>query len=489
MKAKIISLALIASLAILVSSPVFAQVPERISYQGKLVTPAGGLMDATVSMRFRIYTDSTGGTSLWEETHNSVTVSKSVFNVILGSVTSIPDSIFDGSIRYLGVKVGNDSEMTPRKPIVSVGYAYKAGTDGDWTFRITDTADTTLITGGAWGIARYGNTLYGNADSTHVNLGVQSTTGTSGQNYKYCTVGGGFSNTASERYATVGGGTINTASEYLATVGGGGSNIASGNSATVGGGVSNTASGPSATIGGGGPNTASGLYATIGGGYDNTASGQYATIGGGYDNTPSGQYATVGGGYLNTANGYAVTVPGGYFNIAAGDYSFAAGRQVNLTSTADNTFAFGYNFTASTAHAVIFYDNSSEMKVGIQTTSPTNILTVKQNSTTDPIADAWTTYSSREYKRDIHELTSEEYAGALQKVLSVPVVRFHYKGDDTKEKIGIIAEDAPEEILAEGDNKAISLNEYISLLHAALKAQQEELDALKAKLAKLESNR
>ena len=45
------------------------------------------------------------------------------------------------------------------------------------------------------------------------------------------------------------------------------------------------------------------------------------------------------------------------------------------------------------------------------------------------------------------------------------------------------------EILAEGNDKAISMNEYISLLHAALKAQQNELDVLKLKLEKLESGR
>jgi hypothetical protein len=45
-------------------------------------------------------------------------------------VISIPDSVFDGSIRYLGVKVGGDAEITPRKAMVSVPYAYRSGTGG-----------------------------------------------------------------------------------------------------------------------------------------------------------------------------------------------------------------------------------------------------------------------------------------------------------------------------------------------------------------------
>lgn len=126
-------------------SSVLADVPQMINYQGKLTTPSGALVDDTVSMVFTIYDDSTGVTALWTETQDSVRVEYGIFSVLLGSVSSIPDSVFDGDVRYLGVKVGNDSEMTPRKAIVSVGYAYKseyadtskyaevAVSDSDWT--------------------------------------------------------------------------------------------------------------------------------------------------------------------------------------------------------------------------------------------------------------------------------------------------------------------------------------------------------------------
>jgi hypothetical protein len=46
--------------------------------------------------------------------------------VFLGSINSIPDSVFTGEIRYLGVKVGADPELTPRTPIVSMSYAYRS---------------------------------------------------------------------------------------------------------------------------------------------------------------------------------------------------------------------------------------------------------------------------------------------------------------------------------------------------------------------------
>ncbi|KPL04935.1 MAG: hypothetical protein AMJ73_03365 [candidate division Zixibacteria bacterium SM1_73] len=160
-----------------------------------------------------------------------------------------------------------------------------------------------------------------------MNLGLACTTGVSGQNYKYCTVGGGYSNIASEELATVAGGAGNTASEGYATVGGGVGNTASGNQATIAGGGTNLATSAYATVGGGHVNTAGGDFATVGGGEGNTASGDFATIGGGSGNTGSENYANVGGGYSNTASGEYATVPGGKLNLASGDYSFAAGRK------------------------------------------------------------------------------------------------------------------------------------------------------------------
>ncbi len=132
-------------LCLLLVSAALAEVPQMINYHGKITTPQGTLIDTTISMTFTIYTDSIGTDSLWSETQSSVVVEKGIFSVLLGSVTPIPDSVFTGETRYLGVKAGNDSEMTPRKAIVSVGYAYKAeyadtsdyaqaaASDGDWT--------------------------------------------------------------------------------------------------------------------------------------------------------------------------------------------------------------------------------------------------------------------------------------------------------------------------------------------------------------------
>lgn len=123
----------------------FAAVPSLINYQGKLTTPQGALIDSTLPITFTIYEDSVGVDSLWSETQDSVVVRNGIFSVLLGSTNEIPDSVFDGTVRYLGIKLGDDSEMTPRGVIVSVGYAYKAEyadtakyarvavSDGDWS--------------------------------------------------------------------------------------------------------------------------------------------------------------------------------------------------------------------------------------------------------------------------------------------------------------------------------------------------------------------
>jgi hypothetical protein len=335
-----------------------AQVPQMINYQGKLTSPSGAPVNDTVPMVFSIYSDEGGTNLLWTETQTTVIVDKGVFNVLLGSVNPIPDSVFNGSVRYLGVKVESDPEITPRKPMVSVPYAYRAssvggGSDDKWKFRITDTADTSITTRGNWGIARYGATLYGDMDSTHVNLGVSCTTGISTHSNKYCTVAGGLANTASESATTVGGGYRNIASGFIATVAGGDSNIASNNFATVGGGHINSASNSYAFVGGGYFNTASGTSATVGGGEGNAASYGDATVGGGTGNVASGYAATVGGGSSNDASGPQTTVAGGSGNTASGNLASVGGGLLNTANSTNATVGGGYGDTASGVDATV----------------------------------------------------------------------------------------------------------------------------------------
>ena len=118
-------ISLICALILLIASFSNADVPQLINYQGWLTDGNGNPVTATVSIQFKIYDSETNGNMLWLETQ-SVDVVDGVFSVLLGSASQIPYSVFNGADRYFALQVGNDSEMTPRKRLVSVGYAYRA---------------------------------------------------------------------------------------------------------------------------------------------------------------------------------------------------------------------------------------------------------------------------------------------------------------------------------------------------------------------------
>ncbi len=130
---------------------------------------------------------------------------------------------------------------------------------------------------------------------------------------------------------------------------------------------------------------------------------------------------------------------------------------------------------------------STAGNVGIGTTAPTNILTVVQNSATDPIADAWTVYSSRRWKTNIRPIEN-----ALDKVMKLNGVYFNWK-ETGKQDIGMIAEDVgkviPEVVEYEEnkeDAKSLDYARLVALLVEAIKEQQKEIEELKAKLETLQ---
>jgi hypothetical protein len=120
-------LVLTLALSILVC-PVYSAIPQKMNYQGYLTNAAGVPVSGTVQMVFSIYNVSVGGSTLWTETH-SVTMNQGVYSVILGeSSTPNPINLPFDTAYYLGVQVGADPEMTPRKVLTSVGYAFRAST-------------------------------------------------------------------------------------------------------------------------------------------------------------------------------------------------------------------------------------------------------------------------------------------------------------------------------------------------------------------------
>ncbi len=118
------------------TSNLFAGVPQLLNCQGTLTNASGTpVPNGQYAVVFSIYDVATGGTPLWTETWNGstspVTTIKGNFNAMLGAFNPIPASFFDQHpTTYLGIKVGNDSEMMPRQRITSVAYAFTAGGGG-----------------------------------------------------------------------------------------------------------------------------------------------------------------------------------------------------------------------------------------------------------------------------------------------------------------------------------------------------------------------
>jgi hypothetical protein len=118
-------LAVVAAISTLAAAAV-AGVPATLTHQGRLFDASGAPLGVTVAVQFSIYGAATGGAPLWTETHQ-LTLDAGYYSVALGSTASFGAGLFDGSPRYLGIKVGTDAEMSPRAQIASEPYALVAG--------------------------------------------------------------------------------------------------------------------------------------------------------------------------------------------------------------------------------------------------------------------------------------------------------------------------------------------------------------------------
>ncbi len=143
-------LGLLAALAVTAS----AQAPNTILYQGRLTSAAGAaLSDDTATVLFSIYAAASGGAALWSASLPCSTDVNGVFTKELGPILL---SVFDGSKRYLALKVRADAEMTPRQLLTSAPYAYYAtavgpnsvgtATISDGTVATVDLADNSVTT-------------------------------------------------------------------------------------------------------------------------------------------------------------------------------------------------------------------------------------------------------------------------------------------------------------------------------------------------------
>ncbi|GAF88614.1 unnamed protein product, partial [marine sediment metagenome] len=255
-----------------------------------------------------------------------------------------------------------------------------------------------------------------------------------------------------------------------------------------------------ATVGGGYKNTASSLVATVGGGEVNTASGSHSTIGGGINNTASGSRATVGGGYSNEASGLRATVPGGYANTASGTYSFAAGYRAKANHEGSLVLAdctWGIDFASQRedqfrvrANGGARFDVNDSEWVDIRSSGGKVIDT----STGAYLSSggAWTNSSDRQAKQNIEAVDEAE---VLAKLAEVPISTWNYIAQDaTVQHMGPMAQDFHAAFgLGEDDRHIAALDlggantAAIQALYELVQQQADEIEALKARLAAVET--
>ncbi|HOP06963.1 MAG TPA: hypothetical protein PLF13_06695 [candidate division Zixibacteria bacterium] len=155
--------ALVLLFAVLAVSSAWADVPQVMTYQGRLTDADGAPINDTVQILFVIYEDPGAVEKMWNELHSEVPVVDGMFNVMLGSSIPIYPSVFDGSTRYLRLSI-DGTYVDSLIPLVTVPNAFKslradtaqyavmaAGvTDDNWTksghrVSLTDNSDSLAI--------------------------------------------------------------------------------------------------------------------------------------------------------------------------------------------------------------------------------------------------------------------------------------------------------------------------------------------------------
>ena len=99
-------------------------------------------------------------------------------------------------------------------------------------------------------------------------------------------------------------------------------------------------------------------------------------------------------------------------------------------------------------------------------------------------AAAWQTTSDRDKKKDIR---SVDEISAIAKITQLHFYSYSMKDNDTHIPLGIMADEAPNEILG-ADGKSINLYSYISLCAKAVQELSDEVANLKREIEKLKGD-
>jgi hypothetical protein len=153
----------------------FAQIPRTISYQGILTDASGNVKpDGDYSITFSFYESESGGDAIWTET-KTLSTSKGLFSNSLGSQTPFGAELKFDKPYWLGIKVGDEAELSPRIALTSSGYSLSSNTaldvvDGKVLKSLNNLRDNVTIEGGG------GTTI--NTDGNKIVISSSGTGGT-----------------------------------------------------------------------------------------------------------------------------------------------------------------------------------------------------------------------------------------------------------------------------------------------------------------------
>lgn len=125
------ALPFIVAVLFVAATAALADVPQRTSYQGRLTDIGGNPLSGNYDLTFRIYSDSVGGSIVYEEAHVGVPVTDGLFSVLIGGksfITPFDDYTFIGKDRFLSIQVGADPELSPRTRLSTSPYAFRVST-------------------------------------------------------------------------------------------------------------------------------------------------------------------------------------------------------------------------------------------------------------------------------------------------------------------------------------------------------------------------
>lgn len=362
----------ILSIAVLVTTSSWAQVPQLIHFQGRMLS-GSNLVNGNVGLSLRLFNLPAGGSKIYEDS-NSVTVVDGLYSTYIGDNPTNSSFLVALTNAAVWIEVAvNGTALTPRERLASVGYSLatrgiSVDTNNSAIFNpsqnaVDGSAAFSTIGGGS------GNSIQSGSVVSFLGGGGFNTI-QSNANVSF--LGGGFGNTirANADHSVVVGGSYNTihSNANLAVLGGGISNSIQFDaqiSVLVGGsGNSIQTNSPYSVLGGGLQNSiqADSIGSVLVGGYANNIQTSGSFLGGGDHNNILGfsPSSFLGGGMNNTIQGAetAVIVGGRDNSIGTEAYeSIIGGGEANaIRSNANHSVIAGgqaNTIQTNSNHAVI----------------------------------------------------------------------------------------------------------------------------------------